>query len=75
MSDPCLIDSETILQTCSWIPRCSVIGGFLTALIALGGLLRVLPGSDSYLWYRTSTHLATGSQENSVEFDNMIKVI
>lgn len=45
---------------------------FLAALIALGGLLWVLPGSDSCLWYRTSAHLATASQENSVEFDNMI---
>lgn len=67
--------TEAILQTCSWITRCSVIDGFLRALIALGGLLWLLPGGDSCLWYRTNAHLATPSQENSVEFDKMIEVI
>jgi len=54
-----------------------VIGGLLTALIALRGVLQVLGGSDSCLWYKdgTSAHLATASEGSSVEFHNMLVVI
>lgn len=54
-----------------------MVGGLLTVLIALRGVLRVLGGSDSCPRYKdwTSARLATVSKWNSVQFHNKLNVI